>query len=92
MCVAGAVNHNLQGMKQRVNGTLTTFEGVTRALQAATEQLTKDQALAVCKCNGAHPDMSLYICAYHQARCMTAFALICLGCEPSLAGSHTLPG
>ena len=34
-------------MKQRVNSTLVTFEGVTRALEAATAQLSKDQELAV---------------------------------------------
>lgn len=47
MMHTGAVNHNLQGMKQRVNSTLVTFEGVTRALEAATAQLSKDQSLGV---------------------------------------------
>ena len=46
-CIAGAVNHNLQAMKQRVNTTLVTFESVTRALEATTTQLRKEQAHAV---------------------------------------------
>ena len=44
---AGAVNHNLQAMKQRVNATLATFESVTRALEATASQLKKEQAHAV---------------------------------------------
>ncbi len=44
---AGAVNHNLQAMKQRVNTTLVTFESVTAALEATTHQLRKEQAHAV---------------------------------------------
>ena len=44
---AGAVNHNLQAMKQRVNSTLVTFESVTRALEATALQLKKEQARAV---------------------------------------------
>lgn len=44
---AGAVNHNLQAMKQRVNSTLVTFESVTRALEATASQLKKEQAHAV---------------------------------------------
>ena len=44
---AGAVNHNLQAMKQRVNTTLVTFESVTVALEATTRQLRKEQAHAV---------------------------------------------
>ncbi|KAL0050456.1 hypothetical protein WJX82_011533 [Trebouxia sp. C0006] len=42
----GAVNHNLQAMKQRVNTTLVTFESVTAALEATTHQLRKEQAHA----------------------------------------------
>lgn len=34
-------------MKQRVNTTLVTFESVTRALEATTTQLRKEQAHAV---------------------------------------------
>ena len=44
---AGAVNHNLQAMKQRVNSTLVTFESVTRALEVTASQLKKEQAHAV---------------------------------------------
>ncbi len=55
---AGAVNHNLQAMKQRVNTTLVTFESVTAALEATTHQLRKEQAHAVshlAHCNPLQP-------------------------------------
>lgn len=53
-CVcAGAVNHNLQAMKLRVNSTLVTFESVTRALEVTASQLKKEQAHAVSHAQGA---------------------------------------
>ncbi len=57
---AGAVNHNLQAMKQRVNTTLVTFESVTAALEATTHQLRKEQAHAVSHL--AHCDSLLAYC------------------------------
>ena len=57
---AGAVNHNLQAMKQRVNTTLVTFESVTAALEATTHQLRKEQAHAVSHL--AHYDLRQPVC------------------------------
>ncbi len=63
--MVGAVNHNLQAMKQRVNTTLVTFESVTRALEATTSQLRKEQARAVSHCLHSTHQVSAHVLACH---------------------------